>query len=270
MTPDAIVNRILAVGPLEQARTGDLFAVAADLRPCAHRHLPEAVRASVVNLCRTLAARSSGDLKALGLLADVGAHEPMREIMLQRSFWTAAHARCAASHFRLLGRTRAQRWCHELADAAGWDKAPLDDLTVSQIKERLRGGVDLVHDFEDFWDAPARDDLSWPDEPIEIPGLVGVRVRPLRSGQQVDRATHYLRNCLASVYRTAIVRGTKRIATVEVDTKPVEAIEIDSRSGRVVQWKGRENCSPDSTRRRTIEAHLASVRVLALPAEAES
>jgi len=270
MTPDAIVNKILALGPLEQARTGELFAVASDLRPSAHRDLPEEVRSCIVHLCRTLAARSSGDLKALGLLADVGEHAPMRDVLIQRTFWTAAHARCAAGYFRLLGRTRAQRWCHSLATAAGSDKAPLDDLTVGQVKERLRIGVDLVHDFEDFWDAPTRDDLVWPETPILIPGLVGVRVRPLRSGQQVDRATHYLRNCLSSVYRTPILRGTKRVATVEVDDKPVEAIEIDSRSGRVVQWKGRENCSPDSMRRRTIEAHLASVRVLALPAEAQS
>jgi len=270
MTPDAIVDKITALGPLDQARTADLFAVASDLRPCAHRFLPEEVRGNVVELCRALAARSSGDLKALGLLADVGAHEEMAEILTARTFWTAAHARCAASYFRLRLRPRAQAWTHSISDAAGSDKAVLDAETVGHIKARMRGGVDLAHDFEHFWDAPARDDLSWPDEPIEIPGLVGVRVRPLRSGQQVDRATHYLRNCLSSVYRTPILRGTKRVATVEVDDKPVEAIEIDSRSGRVVQWKGRENCSPDSMRRRTIEAHLASVRVLALPAEAQS
>ncbi len=270
MNSDEIVTEILKLGPLDQARTGDLYSVAADLRPCAHRHLPEEVRNRVAALCVSLAGRSSGDLKALGLLADVGEHAPMRDILLQKSFWTAAHARCAASYFRLRGRTRAQWWCHALANAAGCDKAVLDAETVGHIKARMRGGVDLEHDFEPYWGAPVRDDLVWPEEPISIPGLDGVRVRPLRSGQQVDRATHYLKNCLASMYRTAIVRGTKRVATVEVNNKPVEAIEVDTRTGMVLQWKGRNNTSPDSIRRRTIEKYLASVRVLALPTEGRS
>jgi hypothetical protein len=90
-----------------------------------------------------------------------------------------------------------------------------------------------------------------------------VRVRPLASSNQIDRASNYLKNCLSSLYKIAILKGQKRIATVEVDGQPVEALEIDLRTGRVLQWKGVANSAPDAKRRRVIEKHLVALNIVA-------
>jgi hypothetical protein len=68
---------------------------------------------------------------------------------------------------------------------------------------------------------------------------------------------------LSSLYKIAILKGQKRIATVEVDGQPVEALEIDLRTGRVLQWKGVANSAPDAKRRRVIEKHLVALNIVA-------
>ena len=258
------INQILReLAPFSQARSGELFELATVLRPIASMSWPESTRALATQLCDELARRSSGHLKALGLLADLGDARKMAEILLTRDCLTAADSRCAAAFFRLLNRPRSQAWAHALAEAAGSDKVFLDTATAADLKARIRGGADVEHDFEPSWAAPVRRDLVWPATPIEILNLSAVRVRPLNSRGQIDRATHYLRNCLSTLYRDSIMTGSKRVATVEVDGTPVEVFEIDRRTGRVLQWKAAQNAAPDAARRRVIESQLVASNIVA-------
>ena len=263
MKTEDIASRLVEAVPFENAKTSTLFELAAELRLVATPTWPERERAMAGEMCRELARRSSGQLKALGLLADLGDRAAMAEILLGEASWTYRHLRCAGAFFRLSRRASPQRWCHLIANEAGCDRAFVDTETVAAAKHRITGAADFDHDIEPAWNAPVCENLEWPVEPIVIPALAGVRVRPLRSRQQVDRATNYLHNCLGSLYRAAILDGTKRVATVEIDGAPVECLEIDRRSGRVLSWKGARNNAPDAIRRRIIEKHLVDLRVIA-------
>jgi hypothetical protein len=263
MNIEEILDRLNRLTPFSAAKTSVLFELASDLRPLAHRHMPPEIRELIGAAGEELATRSSGYLKALGLLADVADRPRMERILLGRSHWIAADARCAAALFRLLDRPHSQARAHSLADEAGGDFADLGNEVVSELKRLIVRAGDVEHDHESAWNAPIRENLNWPAEPISIPNLAGVRVRPLRSRQQIDRATHHLQNCLASLYRPAILDGTKRVATVEIDGAPVECLEIDRRSGRVLSWKGARNNPPDEIRRRVIEKHLVASNIVA-------
>jgi hypothetical protein len=263
MKPEEILDRLNRLTPFSAAKTSALFAVASDLRQVVHRNMAPEIRELVGSVGEELATRSSGHLKALGVLADIADGPRIRRILLSRANWVAADAHCAAAWFRLSNRPRSQAWAHSLAAAAGSDFANLDAEIVSDLKARILGDVDVEHDFEPSWAAPKRDDLVWPASPVVIDGVPGVRVRPLASSNQIDRASNYLKNCLSSLYKIAILKGQKRIATVEVDGQPVEALEIDLRTGRVLQWKGVANSAPDAKRRRVIEKHLVALNIVA-------
>jgi hypothetical protein len=263
MNPEQIQEKIASLGEISTARSGDLFAIAADLRGGASPHWPAAQRALAKAVAVELAARSSGRLKAYGLLSDLGEGETLRILLLEDSFWTGRTLRCAAACFRHLGRRRSQEWAHALADLAEGEREALERDLVAQVKARLFSGIDFEHDFEPAWAAPARKDLVWPNSPVAINGLAEVCVRPLLSSGQIDRATHHLRNCLASHYKKNILEGRKKVATIELNGVPVEALEVDVRSGRVLQWKAAQNAAPDAARRRVIENQLLELKIVA-------
>jgi hypothetical protein len=94
------------------------------------------------------------------------------------------------------------------------------------------------------------------ETPIPIPGLAGYTLRPLKSKRQLARTANQLRNCLNS-YLTQIVNGTTLIFGVERNGTPVEAIEVNPATRKVVQWKGQSNAAPSSQTKPFIERVLA-------------
>ena len=263
MNPEQIQEKIGQLGEISTARGGDLFAVAADLRGVASPHWPAPTRALAKAVAVELCSRSSGRLKAYGLLSDLGEGETLRALLLVENFWTHRTLRCAAACFRHLGRRGSARWAHEIVDLAADDRDALEPELVAQVRNRLMSAVDFEHDFEPDWAAPARDDLVWPSLPVRIDGLAEVCLRPLLSSGQIDRATHHLKNCLSSHFKKQILQGHKRVATIEVQGVPVEALEVDVRSGRVLQWKAAQNAAPDAARRRVIESQLVASNIVA-------
>ena len=108
-------------------------------------------------------------------------------------------------------------------------------------------------------------ELTALETPVDISGLDGYMLRPLKSKRQLARVANQLKNCLNS-YLGQIVNGTTLLFAVEINGIPVEAIEVNPATRRVVQWKGEANCSPNPRTREAIENILARVSNVAAPA----
>jgi len=102
---------------------------------------------------------------------------------------------------------------------------------------------------------PTAAELAVLEAPISIPGLDGFTLRPLKSKRQLARVAHQLRNCLNS-YLAQVVNGTTLIFAVEDHGTPVEAIEINPSTRRIVQWKGARNAPPRQSTRPFVEKVL--------------
>jgi len=93
------------------------------------------------------------------------------------------------------------------------------------------------------------------ETPIPIPGLPGYTLRPLKSKRQLARTANQLRNCLNS-YLTQIANGTTLLFGVERAGTPVEAIEVNPATRKIVQWKGSSNSAPNIRTKPHIERVL--------------
>lgn len=98
------------------------------------------------------------------------------------------------------------------------------------------------------------------ETPIPIPGLAGYTLRPLKSKRQLARSANQLRNCLNS-YLAQIVNGTTLLFGVECAGTPVETIEVNPATRKIVQWKGPSNAAPNNRTRPLIERVLVQAVV---------
>jgi hypothetical protein len=140
--------------------------------------------------------------------------------------------------------------------------------TLESLRARLRGTWlpnDAFYRLSEEGKQPllADEELAKLETPLPIPGLAGYTLRPIKSKRQLARAANQLRNCLNS-YLTQIVHGTTLLFSVENDGTPVEAIEVNPATRKVVQWKGPSNSAPNAQTRPIIERVLART---AIPAE---
>lgn len=108
-------------------------------------------------------------------------------------------------------------------------------------------------------------ELAALEAPVDVVGLQGYTLRPLKSKRQLARVANQLKNCLNS-YLGQVANGTTLLFAVENNGCPVEAIEVNPATRRVVQWKGERNSSPDPRTRTAIETTLASISNVVAPA----
>ena len=142
-------------------------------------------------------------------------------------------------------RTRLERLQHERTNR---DLRPVQSPSVGFIPRTINQPVTPSQSATSAQEPSVqRGRLSKPKpEPdfISVAGSANLRIRRITSKGQLDRAAHHLRNCLSSYWSS--VRDQRRvILTVERNGQPIQAIEIDPRSGNVIQWKGHRNTVPD-------------------------
>lgn len=202
------------------------------------------------------------------VLKDNGEITPAAELLARR-----LGPDCNAHFLRVVGsvlwamqsRTSAQfafhlAQHHELhAPARGW----LTDETIESLRARLlRTWLpdDAMFRMAETTTAPilTAAELAVLETPIEIPGLAGFTLRPLKSKRQLARTANQLQNCLNS-YLAQVVNGTTLIFAVERQGTPVEAIEVNPSTRRIVQWKGPRNTPPRPETRPHIERVLTRV-----------
>ena len=110
-------------------------------------------------------------------------------------------------------------------------------------------------------------DESKPAPPPLFNGLIHIcdepqlNLRLLRSSNEIAYASNKLKNCLATTYKRRIKSGHCWIVTLEMGGKPVEALEIDQRSRRIVQWAGVENMPPNPNFQDAVRSALYSMGV---------
>lgn len=204
---------------------------------------------------------------ALGALLDVGHLDVVAARIvarLQAGDVSVADLRVAARLLRLRGHRNSGVWLHEMADQLLEGGAPLTFDTVETIVDRLLGRWLPAGD--PLESAPIGEDSEPPileklESPVEIPGIDGLRLRPIESRQQLDRFSNHLKNC-ASSYLPLVRSGATRLLGLEMDGTPVELIEVHPRTGHVKQWKGRQNVAADSARRRVVEPFLVERRLV--------
>ena len=103
----------------------------------------------------------------------------------------------------------------------------------------------------------ASDDLTKLERAIPVPGLDGYTIRPLRSKRQLARVANQLRNCM-NAYLTQVQQGTTLLYAIEENGTPIEAIEVNPSSRRIVQWKAKSNAAPNPMTRPAIERALTN------------
>jgi hypothetical protein len=108
-------------------------------------------------------------------------------------------------------------------------------------------------------------ELQQMESPVEIHGLTGYTLRPLKSKRQLARVANQLQNCLNS-YLSQVVHGTTLLFAVEFHGTPVEAIEVNPATRRVVQWKGKRNSAPNQRTHTAIQQTLTQISRVAAPA----
>lgn len=110
-------------------------------------------------------------------------------------------------------------------------------------------------------------DESKPAPPPLFNGLIHIgddpqmNLRLLRSSKEIDYASNKLKNCLATTYKRRIKSGHCWIVTLEMDGKPIEALEIDQRNRRIVQWAGVENMPPNPNFQDSVRSALKTYGV---------
>jgi len=162
-------------------------------------------------------------------------------------------------------RTSAS-FAFELADrhsSNAGHRTPLTFETVQTLRERLLGTWLPNTDFYRLSEQGAQplktdSELAPLETPVAVDGLPTYTLRPLKSKRQLARAANHLQNCLNS-YHSQIVQGTTLLFAVERDGTPIEAIEVNPSTRRVVQWKGVSNRPPNSTTKPVIERTLKNV-----------
>ena len=110
-------------------------------------------------------------------------------------------------------------------------------------------------------------DESKPAPPPLFNGLIRIcdepqlNLRLLRSTNEIDYASNKLKNCLATTYKRRIKSGHCWIVTLEMGGKPFEALEIDQRSRRILQWAGVENMPPNPNFQDSVRSALKTYGV---------
>ena len=157
---------------------------------------------------------------------------------------------------------------------AGNEPFAFTNETLETLRARLRGTWLPDNAFfrlcEDGTQPVITDEeLAKLEAPIPIPGLEGFTLRPLKSKRQLARVANQLRNCLNS-YFAQVVRGTTLIFAVERNGVPVEAIEVNPATRRIVQWKGPSNCAPNRQTQAQITQVLAGATVPTEPRQPQN
>ena len=207
-----------------------------------HRRHPDDIAATT---CFTAVLKDVGELdRAANLLAD-----RLRE----DCNWY--FLRVIGSVFNRRGMRTSANFAFELAqqfeDAGkGNYQITTETLgTLGTLRERLRRTWlpnDAFFDIAEEGNAAelTSEELATLETPIAIPGLNGYTLRPLKSKRQLARVANQLRNCLNS-YLSQVVNGATLLFAVELQGIPIEAIEVNPASRKVVQWKGVCNSNPN-------------------------
>lgn len=121
--------------------------------------------------------------------------------------------------------------------------------TVGTLRDRLRGTWlpnDAFFDIAEEGNAAelTSEELATLETPISIPELNGYTLKPLKSKRQLARVANQLQNCLNS-YHSQVVNGATLLFAVERQGTPIEAIEVNPASRKIVQWKGVRNSTPN-------------------------
>jgi hypothetical protein len=149
-------------------------------------------------------------------------------------------------------RTSAQ-FAFELAqhfEDAGKGNFQITPETLATLRDRLRGTWlpnDVFFEFAEEGNAVelTSEELTALESPVAVPGLDGITIRPLKSKRQLARVANQLKNCLNS-YLSQVLNGTTLLFAVELNGAPIEAIEVNPASRKVVQWKGVANSKPNT------------------------
>ena len=204
-----------------------------------HRRHPDDIAATT---CFTAVLKDVGELdRAANLLAD-----RLRE----DCNWY--FLRVIGSVFNRRGMRTSANFAFELAqqfEDAGKGNYQITTETLGTLRERLRRTWlpnDAFFDIAEEGNAAelTSEELATLETPIAIPGLNGYTLRPLKSKRQLARVANQLRNCLNS-YLSQVVNGATLLFAVELQGIPIEAIEVNPASRKVVQWKGVCNSNPN-------------------------
>ena len=204
-----------------------------------HRRHPDDIAATT---CFTAVLKDVGELdRAANLLAD-----RLRE----DCNWY--FLRVIGSVFNRRGMRTSANFAFELAqqfEDAGKGNYQITTETLGTLRERLRRTWlpnDAFFDIAEEGNAAelTSEELATLETPIAIPGLNGYTLRPLKSKRQLARVANQLRNCLNS-YLSQVVNGATLLFAVELQGIPIEAIEENPASRKVVQWKGVCNSNPN-------------------------
>jgi hypothetical protein len=137
-----------------------------------------------------------------------------------------------------------------------------------EVVREMRAGISRQGNDNHFgpYGSPHNDESNPAPPPlftglVQVSDLPNLKLRLLRSSREVDYATHKLKNCLATTYKRKIKSGHCWIVTLEMGGKPVEALEIDQRSRRIVQWAGVENTPPNPNFQDAVRSALYSIGV---------
>jgi hypothetical protein len=150
------------------------------------------------------------------------------------------------------GMRTSARLAFDLAqhfEDAGKGNYQITAETVGTLRDRLRGTWlpnDAFFDIAEEGNAPelTSEELATLETPLSVPGLNGYTLRPLKSKRQLARVANQLHNCLNS-YHSQVVNGATLLFAVERQGTPIEAIEVNPASRKVVQWKGVRNSTPN-------------------------
>jgi hypothetical protein len=161
----------------------------------------------------------------------------------------------------------------ELADqyqAAGRGNYAITNETLESLRARLRRTWlpdNAFYRLSEEGKTPliTSTELAQLETPVEIHGLSGYTLRPLKSKRQLARVANQLKNCLNS-YLRQVVNGTTMLFAVECQGTPIEAIEVNPATRQVVQWKGERNAAPNPRTRAAIEQTLLHISRVAAPA----
>ena len=164
------------------------------------------------------------------------------------------------------GMRTSARLAFDLAqhfEDAGKGNYQITAETVGTLRDRLRGTWlpnDAFFDIAEEGSAAelTSEELETLETPISISGLNGYTLRPLKSKRQLARVANQLQNCLNS-YHSQVVNGATLLFAVERQGTPIEAIEVNPASRKVVQWKGVRNCQPNPILQPHIQKSLVNL-----------
>ena len=172
------------------------------------------------------------------------------------------------------GMRTSARLAFDLAqhfEDAGKGNYQITAETVGTLRDRLRGTWlpnDAFFDIAEQCTATelTSEELATLETPISVPGLNGYTLRPLKSKRQLARVANQLQNCLNS-YHSQVVNGATLLFAVELQGTPIEALEVNPASRKVVQWKGVRNSKPNPL----LQPHIQKTLInLSSPATGET